>query len=100
MSKQGERMTDSADVVVIGGGGAGMAAALAARAAGASVILLEADTKLGGATALSEAVIYAAGTSAQRRAGVEDTPEAMFFYIMTLNAWQTRADIIRLLSER
>lgn len=93
-------MERNADVVVIGGGGAGMSAALFASSAGASVILLEADSKLGGATALSDAVIYAAGTSVQRRLGIEDSADAMYFYIMTLNAWQTRPDIIRILSDR
>ena len=93
-------MERNADVVVIGGGGAGMSAALFASSAGASVTLLEADSKLGGATALSDAVIYAAGTSVQRRLGIADSADAMYFYIMTLNAWQTRPDIIRILSDR
>ena len=59
------------DVIVVGGGGAGLAAALEARAAGASVMLVEANGKLGGATALSGGVFYAAGTSAQRAMGIE-----------------------------
>ena len=35
------------DVVVIGGGGSGLAAAIEARAAGASVVLVEKNSKLG-----------------------------------------------------
>jgi fumarate reductase flavoprotein subunit len=93
-------MTKSVDVLVIGGGGAGMTAALFAQQAGASVLILEADDKLGGATALSEAVIYAAGTSAQRKLGIHDNADAMYSYLMTLNAWQTRSDIMRILSDR
>lgn len=93
-------MDRHADVIIIGGGGAGMAAAIEASDAGASVMLLEADARLGGATWLSDAVIYAAGTRVQQRFGIEDSADAMYFYIMTLNAWQTRPDIIRILSDR
>jgi fumarate reductase flavoprotein subunit len=88
------------DIIVVGGGGAGMTAALFAHAAGASVIILEADSKLGGATWLSGGVVYAAGTSVQKAQGIEDSPAAMFNYIMTLNAWETRPDIIRTFAER
>lgn len=84
------------DVIVIGGGGAGLAAAIEAATAGASVMLLEAAEKLGGATALSGGVFYAAGTSAQRAMGIEgDTADAMFEYVMALNQWALKADIIR-----
>lgn len=88
-------MESDFDVIVIGGGGAGMSAALEAHAAGASVIILEADTRLGGATALSGGVFYAAGTSVQKRAGVEDSADAMFDYLMTLNQWSMKPDVIR-----
>ncbi|WP_313805941.1 FAD-dependent oxidoreductase [Sphingobium sp.] len=93
-------MTIDYDIIVVGGGGAGMTAALFAHAAGASAIILEADDKLGGATRLSGGVVYAAGTSVQKAMGIEDSPQAMFDYIMTLNGWQTRPDIIRLFAER
>jgi fumarate reductase flavoprotein subunit len=84
------------DVIVVGGGGAGLAAALLARRQGASCIILEADRKLGGATALAGGVFYAAGTSVQRAAGIEnDTPDAMFKYLMTLNQWALDARLIR-----
>jgi fumarate reductase flavoprotein subunit len=88
------------DIIIVGGGGAGMTAALFAKDAGASVIILEADKKLGGATQYSGGVVYAAGTSVQRDKGIADSPDAMMNYIMTLNAWQTRPDIIRVFSER
>jgi len=88
------------DIIIVGGGGAGMTAALFAHAAGASVIILEADDKLGGATRLSGGVVYAAGTSVQKAKGIEDSPQGMFDYVMTLNGWETRPEIVRLFAER
>jgi fumarate reductase flavoprotein subunit len=92
-------MTDF-DIIVVGGGGAGLAAAIMARRAGASVMVLEADTKLGGATALSAAVMFASGTSVQKARGIEDTPEAMYRYLMTLAAHETDPRITRILAEQ
>jgi fumarate reductase flavoprotein subunit len=88
------------DIIVIGGGGAGLSAAIMARETGASVMVLEADTKLGGATALSAGVMYAAGTSVQRARGIHDTPDAMFNYVMTLAAWETTPRIMRILCDQ
>ncbi|WP_340315538.1 FAD-dependent oxidoreductase [Rhizorhabdus argentea] len=89
------------DIIIVGGGGAGMCAALEADARGLTCVLLEADIKLGGSTALSSGVYYAAGTSIQRANGITtDTPDAMYDYVMTLNQWALRPEIIRLLCER
>ena len=88
------------DVIVIGGGGAGMAAAIEAHDAGASVALIEADKTLGGSTALSGGVYYAAGTSVQRAAGIDDdTADAMFEYYMTLNQYRVEASLARALCD-
>lgn len=89
------------DVIIVGGGGGGLAAAIMAHERGASCMLVEADKKLGGATALSAGVFYAAGTSVQRAAGIHgDTADAMFDYLMTLNEWAVRPDLIKLLCDR
>jgi len=89
------------DLIIVGGGGAGLCAAIMARDAGATCIVLEADKKLGGATALSAAVMYAAGTSVQRAAGIpDDTPDAMYDYIMTLAGWEANPRIVRILADR
>jgi len=88
------------DVIVIGGGGAGMCAAVEAHDAGARVLLVEAAAKLGGSTALSGGVTYAAGTSVQRAAGVHgDTAIAMFEYYMTLNQWRVDPAVVRRLCD-
>jgi len=73
--------TSEADVIVIGLGGAGVAAALQSIENGLSVIAID-RFEGGGATKASGGVIYAGGgTSTQKEAGVEDTPENMFTYL-------------------
>ena len=69
----------SADLAVVGGGGSGLAAALEAAQRGLKVVVLEKTAKLGGTTALSVGSIMAAGTPAQIRAGVKDSPQAHAF---------------------
>ena len=77
-------MTDwesEADVVVCGFGGAGACAAIEAADAGAEVRIVDRFDG-GGATRKSGGVIYAGGgTSVQRRAGVEDSVDAMHAYL-------------------
>lgn len=88
------------DVIIIGGGGAGLSAGIMARQAGATVMVLEADIKLGGATAQSGGVIYACNTSVQKARGIEDTADAMFDYMMTLSGWDTFPSNMRVLAEQ
>ena len=66
-----------ADVVVAGAGAAGLAAALSAAEAGLAVVLLEARETFreDSNTAMSTSMVPAAGTQAQRDAGIEDSPE-------------------------
>lgn len=92
-------MAHDFDVIVVGGGGAGLSAACHARMAGASVMVVEADSKLGGATALSSGVVYAAGTRVQQEAGIQDSPEAMYQYMMALNQWSIRPALAKVMAD-
>ncbi len=64
------------DVIVVGGGGSGLAAAVSAAEHGASVLLLEKQPDLGGATGIAVGSITANRTSLQRQAGIQDSLEA------------------------
>ena len=75
-------MKNTADIVVVGGGPAGMATALEASKNGASVLLLEADTLLGGNAARSTGYLAFQGFEMQHREGLEDNAE-IFFKDMT-----------------
>lgn len=90
---------DNWDVVVIGGGGAGLAAAVSAAEQGASVLLFESQTELGGSTQLSAGLFTAAGTSVQRGLGIEDTAEKFFQHYMDLNHWLLKPGLVRAFCE-
>jgi len=87
------------DIIVIGSGAAGLAAAVAAADAGASVLVVEGEKQVGGSSRLSGGHFYAAGTSVQKEAGVEDTPDAMFEHYMTINQWLVDPSIVRRYSD-
>ena len=75
------RWDEETDVVVVGFGGAGACAAIEAADNDVRVMVIDRFTG-GGATVESGGVFYAGGgTSHQREAGVEDTPEEMFKYL-------------------
>lgn len=68
-----------ADVVVVGAGAAGLPAAIKAREAGASVILVEAEEDIGGHAITSGGnVPLGGGTSAQKKYGIDDSPDLLF----------------------
>ncbi|MGU3584343.1 FAD-dependent oxidoreductase [Rhodococcus sp. C26F] len=90
---------DIIDVVVIGGGGAGLAAAVSAAESGASVLLFESETELGGSTQLSAGLFTAAGTSVQRGLGIEDSAEKFFQHYMDLNHWVLTPGLVRAFCE-
>jgi len=74
---------DEADVVVVGCGGAGACAAISARDAGADTLVLERGSGLSGTTTIAGGMLYlGGGTRPQLANGFEDTPQAMFDYLM------------------
>ncbi len=72
-----------ADVVVVGFGMAGASAALGAKERGADVLVLERASGVNGTTTNAAGHFYmGGGTRPQLANGIEDTPEAMFNYVM------------------
>ncbi len=82
-----------ADVVVIGSGAAGLPAAIKAAEGGATVIVVEANYDVGGHAIISGGnVPLGGGTSAQRKFGIEDSPNVVFrdltdWTIVQPNGW-------------
>ena len=76
---------ETVDVAVVGFGASGACAAIEAARGGAEVMLLEASSGSGGASALSGGEIYlggSGGTPIQRAAGFEDRTEDLETYLM------------------
>ncbi len=86
-------------VLVAGGGACGAVAALAARAAGAEVLLIEQDETPRGSTAMSQGLICAAGTQAQRSLGVEDSADIFYHDILTKTRGQTDPLLARAIAD-
>jgi succinate dehydrogenase/fumarate reductase flavoprotein subunit len=83
----------SADVVVIGSGAAGLPAAIKAADNGASVIVVETNYDIGGHAIISGGnVPLGGGTSAQKKYGIQDSPDTVFsdltdWSIVQNNGW-------------
>src|SRR5580704_14561036 len=76
---QSVRWDKEADVVVIGAGATGLPAAITALEHGASVIVIEANTDVGGHAIVSNGnVALGGGTSRQKQYGIEDSPDILF----------------------
>src|ERR1700688_4434378 len=68
-----------ADVVVIGAGATGLPAAIVATEHGASVIVIDANSDVGGHAILSGGnVALGGGTSRQKKYGIADSPDLLF----------------------
>src|SRR6478609_2379816 len=87
------------DVVVVGAGPAGLTCAIGAARGGARVLLVEKDRRIGGALHLSGGHLSAGGTSLQRAAGIEDTPELHLADIQRISNGTERTDLVRMVVE-
>ena len=72
-TEQLPRDTPHVPVAIVGAGACGLVAALMLRDAGVDCVVLERDAQPSGSTALSSGFIPAAGTLAQKAAGVQDS---------------------------
>ncbi len=73
------RWDREADVVVIGSGATGLPAAIQATEDGASVIVIDANSDVGGHAILSGGnLALGGGTSAQKKYGIVDSPDILF----------------------
>ena len=95
------RWDHTADVVVVGAGATGLPAAISAREQGASVIVVEENSDIGGhAIQSGGSTPYGGGTSLQKKYGIEDSPEK--YYTDLVNYADFRfcdRDIIRMFAD-
>ena len=89
----------TADVIIIGAGGAGLAAAITAAEDGASVIVLEKMSNVGGNTLISGGEMAAPGNWQQEKQGIADDVDT--FYNDILKGGDNEGDpaLIRVLAE-
>ena len=73
------------DILVVGAGGCGLVAALAAAELGAQVFVVEKEKIAGGNTSLSQAMVPAAGSRRQKKAGIKDSARLMVDDILKKN---------------
>jgi len=73
------------DVVIVGSGSGALVAANRAAAGGASVTVIEASAEIGGGSALSTGLVFAAGHHRSRAAGRSDSRDEATRYLTALN---------------
>jgi flavocytochrome c len=88
-----------AEVIVAGYGGAGSAAAIEAHDKGASVLIVEKNSKAGGTTAMAGGVIVGAGTSVQKARSIIDSPDEMYRYYRAAGQGLDDPDMTRVYCE-
>ncbi len=77
--------TEQFDVVIMGSGASGLTAALSAHGHGASVLVLEKGSHLGGTSAWSGGMIWIPNNPYMQDAGIEDSPEEALTYLRALS---------------
>ena len=89
----------TADVVVVGAGGAGLAAAITAAENGASVILVEKMSNVGGNTLISGGEMAAPGNWMQEKEGIADDVETFYNDVLKGGDNEGDPELIRVLAE-
>lgn len=90
------------DVAVVGSGAGGFTAAIRAAESGARVVLIEANTWLGGASRVATGIFGCAGHPIQKALGFTNGPEDLYkLYLSEAAATKTRADeaVARILAD-
>ena len=85
-------------VLIAGAGACGLTAALAARGTGAEVLVLEKDSIPRGTTSMSQGTMCAAGTQAQKEAGIKDSPEQFFEDVMAKVEGKSDPDFVKVVT--
>lgn len=75
------------DVVVVGAGAGGLAAALEAANGGASVLLLEKTSMIGGDSTLCDGILGGWGTKLAKEQGIEVTADEVYGWFMAHPEW-------------
>ena len=85
----------AADLVIIGSGGGGMTAAVRAAQCGVRrIVLLEKAKSLGGCTKIAMGV-FAAGSNAQKRLGIQEDADTCFRRHMMISNWSCNSRLVR-----
>ncbi len=98
ITKKGEDVEISADLVVVGTGGAGTAAALVAGSAGKNVVILEKNSFVGGNTKISHG-FFAIGTKWQKEAGVDVNVDEAVKQLLEFNDYLSNGPLTRAIVE-
>jgi fumarate reductase flavoprotein subunit len=95
-----DSLSYSADVIIVGAGGAGLSATIEARKAGASVILLEKSSVVGGNTLPANAGLSAVGTDEQISAGYSDYTVQDYIDLHTNDRNKNDLALVKILAEK
>ncbi|PPR80050.1 MAG: Fumarate reductase flavoprotein subunit [Alphaproteobacteria bacterium MarineAlpha2_Bin1] len=89
-------MVENWDVIIVGAGTAGIPAAIFAGQRGAKVLLIDAADKIGGTLHLTTGQMSAAGTSLQKKLGINDNSNDHFDDVMRISENTADKDLVRL----
>ena len=91
---------ETVDVIVAGSGFAGLAAAIEAHDAGASVMILEKMDKPGGNSRINGGQVAAAGSAAQKKQGIKDSPDLMYSDMLAAGLGLNHPALARIVAEQ